>query len=169
MRILPLVFAATLATPAAADVTVRFIEGAPKDRFIIEAEGCAIGPHMLTIDLSPTAAGLIFDTDGSGPGVEVFQPFEIASGEEHVAHVLALGDGDNVLGLALTGLDVGDRVSFTIDLDDTMKKSALGQTRISNSEMMGAEVRVHSNEGEGGNAVFGADALARVPLLGCLS
>ncbi|MEO1695473.1 MAG: aggregation factor core, partial [Pseudomonadota bacterium] len=55
------------ATPARADLEVRFDEGAPKDRFTVEnTSGCAIGAAQITIDLSGSPFGLIFDTTGSG-------------------------------------------------------------------------------------------------------
>lgn len=169
MRLTPLVLATALATPAFADITVRFVEGAPKDRFVIEAEGCPVGPHMLTIDLSETAAGLIFDTTATGAGVEVYQPFEIAVGAEHVAHTISVGDGETVIGLAMMGLEDGDQVAFTIDVDDTALSSELGQTRVSDSEILGAEVRMMTSDGKKGSAMFDAEAFARIPVLDCMS
>ena len=65
---------------AAADIAVRFVESAPKDRFIIENLGdCALTAAGLTLDMAGSAGGLIFDVTGSGAGVEVFQPFDLGT------------------------------------------------------------------------------------------
>ena len=70
--------AMVVSTPAAADIVVRFDEGAPKDSFTItNADNCALPLTAITIDLAGSAAGLIFDVTGSGAGVSVFQPFQL--------------------------------------------------------------------------------------------
>ena len=60
MRILPSALITFLATSAAADVTVTFRDGAPKDRFTItNVAACATGPFDLTIDLAGSPSNLI--------------------------------------------------------------------------------------------------------------
>jgi len=72
-----------VAIPALADVTVRFEESAPKDRFTITNDGpCPMGEVAVVIDLGASAAGLIFDVTGTGAGVSVFQPMELVRGQE---------------------------------------------------------------------------------------
>lgn len=73
----------SLTSPALADVQVRFDEGAPKDRFTVtNIGGCALGPTAVTIDLEGSPYGLIFDVTDRGAGVEVFQPFEVSTGDK---------------------------------------------------------------------------------------
>jgi len=78
---------ATLITsPVLADIEVTFLESAPKDRFTFTNTGaCDLGPAVLSLDLSGSAAGLIFDTSGDGAGVEVFQPYETNLGQIRVS------------------------------------------------------------------------------------
>ena len=91
-------------TPAAADILVRFDEGAPKDRFTITNTGnCALPLTSVTIDLTGSAAGLIFDVTGSGAGVSVFQPFQLVLGGEHVSTLPQVKDGDRAVSLKLKG------------------------------------------------------------------
>ena len=67
-----------LSTTAQADIRVLFREGAPKDSFELRnTGGCALGPMELIVDLNGSAGSLIFDTQAQGPGVEVYQPFEL--------------------------------------------------------------------------------------------
>jgi hypothetical protein len=130
--------AALVASPAFATLEVNFIEGAPKDRFeFTNTSGCDLGPSKITVDMSESAAGLYFDTTSEGAGVEVFQPFELVSGE---AAAIKVADGDTALTLALNGLAAGKTVAFTIDVDDTLRHGALGQTQVSRSEIAGTSV-----------------------------
>lgn len=158
------VAAICLAGAAQADIEMRFIEGAPKDAFVLTAlGGCAVGPMEIALDLSGSDAGLVFDVTEAGAGVQVFQPFELVSGRDLVQQLPEVRDGDQALVLALSGLPVGAPVRFTIDLDDT--KGARGIT-VSGSEIAGATVRV-TQAGVRYDGVFGTDARARVALPGC--
>lgn len=126
------------ATAAYADVTVTFRDGAPKDRFTITQNGaCATGPVILKIDVGTAPAGLIFDTTGTGAGVDVFQPFEWVSAPGNAATVPQVGDGDTTLELDLPDLKPGLPLVFTIDLDDT---TSTRQITVSGSEVAGAQV-----------------------------
>lgn len=152
------------AAPAAADITVRFVEGAPKDSFTITNAGtCPLRDVTLTLDLGASAAGLIFDVTGAGAGVSVFQPLEIVAGQEYLGRVPEVKDGDNALRLPLQGLDAGASVSFTIDVDDTLGRTA---TMISGSEIKGAQVILETGAATV-SADFDADATARAPLSAC--
>ena len=167
MRLTSIAAAAILAAgPAFADLSVRFIEGAPKDRFVFTHEGtCATGPMTLTVDLSGSSAGLVFDVTGDGAGVEVFQPFELVSGGDRVTNLPQVADGDTSLDIALSGLAPGEVVSFTIDLDDTI---GAREITVSRSEIVGAGVTVTAGSTTATGA-FGEDARTRVSLPGCLS
>lgn len=154
------------AAPAFAELSVRFIEGAPKDRFVFTHKGaCATGPVMLTVDLSGSAAGLVFDVTGAGAGVEVFQPFELVSGGPRVASLPEVSDGDTSLEIALSDLIPGEEIAFTIDLDDT---GGGREITVSRSEIAGAEV-LAAFDGRTVTGIFGAGATATIPLDGCAS
>lgn len=129
------------ASPALADIEVKFREGAPTDRFTFtNVGGCDVGPSKLVVDLSGSRAGLIFDTSGSGAGVEVFQPYQTVAGGDVIAEVSPVTDGDSQITLSLRGLAPGQSIAFTIDVDDTLTNSALGQIRVSDAEIAGAQV-----------------------------
>ncbi len=155
-----------LATPALADIRVDFDEGAPKDRFTILNTGdCALNGATVTVDLGGSAGKLIFDVTGSGAGIEVFQPFEAVSGADLLTALPAVGDGDTALSLALRSLAPGDRVTFTIDVDDTTSGYGI---MVSGSEITGASVRVDAG-GTISEGRFGRDAVARVTMAPCTS
>lgn len=152
------------ATAAAADLTVRFDEGAPKDRFTLtNTGGCALPAGTVTIDLGTAPAGLIFDVTGSGAGVEVFQPFEVTSGAENLTRLPRVSDGQSAVTLDLKGLGSGATVSFTIDVDDT---GGGREITVSGSEIAGASVRVGGIESAG---LFESNAQATVKIAACQS
>lgn len=158
MKTLCLTIAAlTFSTAAMADVSVVFREGAPKDRFTIEnTSGCSLKGAVVTIDLSKSKAGLIFDVTNQGAGVEVFQPFELTSGAQYLTKVPAVRDGDNAVDLALSSLPKGQNVSFTVDVDDTIGQREI---TVSGAEIKGAAVRMKVG-GKTTSANFGSNARA---------
>lgn len=171
-------FFAALAAPAqnaAAEVVVRFTESAPKDRFEIRNAGqCELGPVEISIDLSGSSAGLIFDTTSTGAGVEVFQPFELVMGADRVKAVSDVSDGFTSVTLNLTGLAPGERVGFTIDVDDTLVTSRTGQTMIDGSEIAGASASLRQDiSGDASetplDADFSPNSVATIPYTTCLS
>ena len=144
------------ATSAAADIAVTFIEGAPKDRFVLSSASgfCNGAPLTVSIDLSGSAGQLVFDVTPSGAGVEVFQPFELVAGRDLVRDVTRVSDGDQLVRLSLAGLAAGADVAFTIDVDDTI---GAREITVTDAEIEGASVRVQVN-GQTKEARFGADA-----------
>lgn len=151
------------AVPALANVEVTFREGAPKDRFIIaNTGGCAPGAVDITIDLSGSSAGLIFDVTNSGAGVEVFQPFVLVSGQSFVKSAPVVKDGDNKVTLSLSNLIKGQPVAFTVDVDDT---AGAREITVSGSEIAGASISVEG----GATGVFGTNAIASAELPDCKS
>nr|WP_319382767.1 aggregation factor core [uncultured Roseibium sp.] len=158
------VFTAVMATSAVADISVRFDEGAPKDRFTFENVGsCPISASELVLDISGSKAGLIFDTTGSGAGVEVFQPLEIVNGSKSLAAVTPVKDGDSEITLSIAGLQPGEKIAFTIDVDDT---AGGREITVSGSEIEGALV-TFSNKGETATAVLSSSATALVKTGAC--
>ena len=160
---LPLIFSLA-SLPASAGVRVEFIEGAPKDRFIIEnTANCALQDVVVDIDLSRSSAGLIFDVTDSGAGVDVFQPLEIVTGAALLVSVPEVSDGDNKLRLTFRTLAPDAGLAFTIDVDDTAGTRA---TMISATEIEGAEITV-AYAGQSASASFGQDAIASAALGDC--
>lgn len=136
-----------LVTQAAAacvhEVSMVFTESAPRDRFEIRNDSSP-GQRIerLTLDLSSSAGRLIFDTIEGGTGVDVFQPFRVESGEAKLKGSPVVQDGSERLTLAFTRFEPGQRFVFSIDVDDRLTASDLGQTRISGVEMAGALLTV---------------------------
>ena len=134
-----------LATPAFADVTLKFVEGAPKDRFIVTNSGCPLNDATLLIDLSTSPAGLIFDVTAQGAGVEVFQPVELVAGNATLSQI---ADGDQQLFIALGDVATDAEYIITADLDDLQTDGALGQIRVAGSEIAGTSISLSTTSGE---------------------
>ncbi len=163
-----LVFSLLMAQPIAADLEVNFIESAPTDRFVISNSGdCDLTDLVLEIDLAPSAGRLIFDTTATGAGIEVFQPFAVSGGGIELISSPAVADGDTGLSLSIQNLAAGKSASFTIDVDDTLPVSELGQTRVANAEISGGLVTATLSEQQPVMASFGADGKATVVLPPC--
>lgn len=167
MRIIvAMALAMGLAGPAAADITVRFYEGAPKDRFVFAIAGaCETGPAILGLDLAGSPAGLVFDVTAAGAGVEVFQPFELVSGAAHVTALPQVQDGDTGLNLEVDSLVPGEAIAFTIDLDDTI---GAREITVSGSEIAGARALVTVAD-QFLTGTFDETATATIPFTACLS
>lgn len=151
------------AAPAAADLAIRFDEGAPKDSFAFENRSdCTISGASLVLDLSGSSAGLIFDVTGAGAGVEVYQPLEIVRGAEALARIPRVRDGDNQIAFEIAELAPGAAFAFTIDVDDTI---GAREITVSDSEILGARVLL-TRDGAGGEAVFASGPSTTLPL-GC--
>lgn len=137
----------------AADCTgasLRFVESAPRDRFEL-----VIGQQALsavTVDLRGSAGKLIFDTADGGTGVEVFQPLR----DEGGTSAKDVADGAEVLTVALRDAQAGGKAAFSIDVDDRMTSSDLGQIRVTGGEMAGATAIFETTDGQQLRAVFDA-------------
>ncbi len=164
----------TFGTAAQADIRVLFREGAPKDSFELRNTGaCALGPMEIVVDLTGSAGSLIFDTQAQGPGVEVYQPFELVQGASLVRSASELRDGGRAISLSITGLSPRQAIAFTIDVDDTLTESPLGQTRVAGSEIKGAKIVARFDATAAlvpeVTAQFTRDAVAVLPISSCLS
>ena len=161
------VFASTAAM--AATIEASFVEGAPKDRFVIRNTGpCPLAASRITIDLNGSRGGLIFDTTGGGAGVDVFQPLEIVEGRSQLLAIPQVRDGDRRVALQIRALSPRQALAFTIDVDDTLQNSPLGQIRVADSEIEGAVLRIEA-DGETRTAAFNQSSAARIDLPGCTS
>ena len=154
-----------LAPPAFADITVRFVESAPKDRFVIASDTCPLRNVDVLIDLTGSAGALIFDVTAAGAGVEVFQPVEVQSGTVVASPVT---DGDQQLSFSINELRAESEVIISADLDDVLADSSLGQIRVAGAELDGAAVRM-TIAGESQTVVFEDGANTVVLPHSCLS
>ncbi|MGR3636402.1 MAG: aggregation factor core [Shimia sp.] len=167
-RVLNSAFAAfvfsLLATMGHADLSVRFVEGAPKDRFEIKNVGaCALTASTIQLDLSTSRGALIFDVSNSGAGVEVFQPFEVVSGQDAFAEMPSVVDGQNAVDLKISKLNPGANIAFTIDVDDTL---GAREITVTGSEIAGATVTQIGTDGRT-TAQFDSQARAQVADISC--
>lgn len=154
---------APLAFNAVASVEIKFLEGAPKDRFVVLNTGdCDLSSFTLEFDLSETQGGLIFDTTADGAGVEVFQPFETQASGVTLVSADAVIDGDKSLTIRVDSLPAQDQLSFTIDVDDTLTNSALGQIRVADSEMRNGSITLKGIGTGEFNTVFDAKSHALI-------
>lgn len=148
-------------------VTLVFTESAPRDLFEIRNESSS-GQQIqrLTLDLAPSAGRLVFDTVAGGTGVEVFQPFRTEPGEAKLADAPVVKDGAERLELSFARFDPGQQFRFSIDVDDRLTTSDMGQIRVSGREMEGAVLTVALGaDGESGTertASVGKDNAALV-------
>lgn len=157
-----------LTSVAQANIEVRFSEGAPKDRFTISNQGkCSLKNLTVDLDLSKSQGKLIFDVTGAGAGVEVFQPFEVTEGKLKLASGTRVKDGDSGMSLSIESLKPSQRVSFTIDVDDTLPNGALGMIRVAGSEIKGGTVSVKAGNLKPANSTFGDNSIAVVPTTNC--
>ena len=153
---------------ALANIDVAFIEGAPKDRFVIKnTSSCELNNLTVDIDLTSTVGRLIFDTTSSGAGVEVFQPFEVTKGAIKVISSDGVKDGDNKLSISIQSLPASQYVSFTIDVDDTLVKSSRGNIIISGSEIENGMVKVSSATIDQAVGKFNSASKASIALPAC--
>ena len=157
-----------LSTASYANLNIRFIESAPKDIFMIEnTSSCELTAMKVDIDLTNSAGKLIFDTTEVGADVEVFQPFEVRSGEISLAKGQRVNDGNNRLSIIIERLGPNQSASFTIDVDDQLSNSELGQIRVSDAEIQGATARVLLNNADSFMGVFDLRSYSSITLPSC--
>jgi hypothetical protein len=151
-----------------ANIMVNFLEGAPKDRFVVTNTGqCSLQALQVDIDLTDTAGELIFDTTATGAGVDVFQPFEVSSGDIRLNGKARINDGDKVLSIIISSIQARASVSFTIDVDDTLANSERGMTIVSGAEIEGG--RVTATHGSlGGSGTFDRNSNASINMPKCV-
>lgn len=153
---------------AYADIEVTFVESAPKDRFVINNTGdCNLEDLILHVDLSKSAGRLIFDTTATGAGVEVFQPFEVVKGNLKLISSTKVNDGDKKLSLNIESVASKNSVSFSIDVDDTLAQSELGNIRVSESEIANASVTINAKDKKPFTATFNSNGRALIILPPC--
>lgn len=121
------------------DIHVSFSEGAPVDKFQIKNNTKIWQIKSINIDLSSSNGRLIFDTISGGKGVEVFQPYEPVAGSAIISAFDLVEDGAEMINLQFEKFTKGDSFTFSIDVDDQLTNSELGQTRVTGGEMAQAK------------------------------
>ena len=165
---LVILFISMLSATVYADIQVSFKDGAPKDKFVIEnTSTCAVKDISMTIDLLQSTGRLIFDTSESGKGVEVFQLFEVTRGQIALKANTQVNDGATQLSLDIKTIAANDFASFTIDVDDTLSTSQLGNIRVTGNEIANASVLININGDEIVKAAFDLDGKALVTMSKC--
>lgn len=120
-------------------IKVSFAEGAPVDKFKIENQSKNWQIKTMDIDLSSSKGRLIFDTISGGKGVEVFQPYQSVSGSAKLSNVALVEDGADAINLNFEKFSSGESFTFSIDVDDQLTTSQLGQIRVTGGEMAQAK------------------------------
>ena len=130
--------------------TARFVESAPRDRFFIEnTSTTAWTISSANVDLSTSTGNLIFDITADGAGVEVFQPFRDDGGAAILAQEPVVTDGDQSITLAFTSFNPDESYEFSIDIDDQLADSDLGQIRVSSGEIAGTGLNLELTDDQG--------------------
>ena len=122
---------------------------------------------IVEFDLTSSVGRLIFDTTANGAGVEVFQPFEVREGEVRLLAENKVNDGERMLSVGIKKLSPDTSVSFTLDVDDTLPKSELGNIRVSGSEISNGQVSVSYGDEPVSSALFSTQSVAIVPAPMC--
>lgn len=153
----------TFASHAHAQLSATFVEGAPKDRLVLEHTGdCTFGPAQLALDLTDTAGKLVFDVTAEGAGVEVFQPLEVETGLDALTDTPQVRDGDSRLLVNVAALTGNARIVLSFDLDDTI---GAREITVARSEFAGARISLNGSDA----AQFDTSARPTAQLATCSS
>jgi hypothetical protein len=153
---------------ASAEIVISFEESAPKDRFFMSnRSSCDIDAGSITIDLSSSTSELFFDTDPSGPGENVAQPFEIERTKKVSATSLPVPDGASSAEIRFRDFLPGGEIVATVDLDDSVPSGPRGVQMIDASELAGVRVTVATNAGARHTATFNEESRVSIELTGC--
>ena len=159
-----LALAAAIATPAAAELRVSFIEGAPKDRLLVQNLGlCDLQNLAIDLDFKDSEGRLIFDVTAKGAGVEVFQPLDVARGASALIEEPTVSDGQTSLSLMVGSLAPKSEIVITADLDDQL---GAREITVSTSEFAGTVLSVKTPSLQM-KEVFGPDPALTLALEPC--
>lgn len=158
------------AVAAKADIRVNYIDTSPSDYFSIEnVSGCLLTKGEVTIDFSTSSGQLVFDIIrngwGDGDNSRSYQPLKVVSGQDFVVDVTDVQDGDNKVTFKFVNFQHGDRITFNVDVDDTI---GITHPSVSGSEIEGARLHVITPtiESEG---FFDSNAVAETDRTTCMS
>lgn len=123
--------------------------------------------------MANSSGKLLFDTVDGGNGVEVFQPFRVSDTSDDSNPVTledmpTLVDGDQSILLSFSQFPPGGNFTFTIDVDDSLTDSELGQIRVSGGEIAGTVISITlAKEGGGSLTLEGVyDSNSKVSVTG---
>ena len=153
------------------EVVIRFIDSGP-DLFIIENNSLEDWTLLsLEFRAEHSAGRVVFDTDFGGAGASEPQQFETVEGEVGLMMAPVVADGAEELTLHFANFAPGRKFVFSIDLDDRLPNSAMGQAYVTGDEIAGAEVLglfTHPKIGEGrAQGTFGTDGTAHLRGAAC--
>ncbi|PIW25686.1 MAG: hypothetical protein COW30_18915 [Rhodospirillales bacterium CG15_BIG_FIL_POST_REV_8_21_14_020_66_15] len=148
------------------EVVIQFIDSSP-DLFIIENRSLEAWTLLsLEFRAEHSAGRVVFDTDFGGAGAAEPQQFEIVDGEVGLMRAPLVADGAEELTLHFANFEAGRKFIFTIDLDDRLPMSDMGQAYVTGEEIAGAEVTglfTHPKIGDGkARGSFGTDGKAHL-------
>ena len=162
--ILAALTALSVGLPASANISIAFKEGAPKDRIVLShVGGCLLYDATVVIDLADSAGNLIFDTEDTGVGVEVFQPLVVEQGANLLAVLPSIEDGATELTLDVTRMAPGDVITLSTDLDDTMGSREI---TVSGAEFAGVAVSL-MHAGQTAHSVFSQTPVVTAEIADC--
>lgn len=153
------------------EVVIRFIDSGP-DLFIIENNSLEDWTLLsLEFRAEHSAGRVVFDTDFGGAGASEPQQFETVEGEVGLMKAPVVADGAEELTLHFANFAPGRKFVFSIDLDDRLENSAMGQAYVTGDEIAGAEVlglftRPRIGEGRA-QGTFGTDGTAHLRGAAC--
>lgn len=161
--------AITAPKPAAAcgpEVVIQFIDSGP-DVFIIDNKSREDWTLLSLEFRSANSTGrVVFDTDFGGQGSSEPYQFEAVAGDVGLMKEPVVADGAESLDLHFSNFSAGRQFMFTIDLDDRLESSPMGQAHVTGEEIAGAEVSglfTHPRIGEGrAKGTFGTDGKAHL-------
>ncbi len=134
------------------EAVARMVEGAPRDRVMIENRTPGDWPEQwaiasVEIALETSSGRLVVDTVRGGPGRGSPQRFRAGPGPVALTAEPDLPDGATRIALGFAGFAPGARFSFTVDFDDTV--SAGAGTTIEGAEIAGAEFTARFRSADG--------------------
>lgn len=177
LKILPSVLLSlfVFSVVASADIRVTYTDSSPTDHFVIKnVSGCLLNKGKVTIDFSTSIGRLVFDIDRNGWGGGFdndnsfggsYQPLTIVSGEQFVAQMTEVKDGDNRFELEFINFQHGDTIAFNVDVDDTAGHM---HPSVSGLEIEGTSINVITPSIESDGA-FDANAVAETDRTTCMS
>jgi len=148
-------------------VEIRFFESSDGDLF--EVINRSQEPWLIssiTIYLSGSSGGLIFDTASGGSGASMHAPLEIVSGDVGFMGASPVEDGSEIVSLQFSRFLPGMKFLFAVDVDDRLGDSEFGQAVISGPELEGArasaELQMKSGRKARAKGSFGDNGEAKL-------
>lgn len=154
-------------------LVVEYTDDGPDVFLIRNLSGEGWSLDTLTIDLTGSSGDLVFDTDFGGEGAGSPSTFATIPGAS--ARLLSMtpaSDGGRVLALRFSGFAPEGHFTVSLDVDDRLPNSALGQTYVTGEEMAGARTLARflgpTGQPADVSAIFDTKAVADSGIGGCV-